>query len=218
MATMGTMLSGIAHELRNPLAIISARLQRMKAGGDSAQNDKNLQSLDTQVQRCAVLIDNLLNFARQSASKTGYHNLNDICKEAINYAAYQSNFLSVKVVRNFAPELFTYGDYSRYVQVLLNIINNALDAMNGAGTLTIKTWAQDRAAVCVEINDTGPGIDKEIQKKIFDPFFTTKDPGKGTGLGLAIVYKIIIESKGEIRLASEPGNTSFIIRLPATKE
>ncbi|MDD5674180.1 MAG: ATP-binding protein [Chitinivibrionales bacterium] len=220
LATMGTMLSGIAHELRNPLSIISARLLRLRMQplSDHVQTDKNLQSIETQVQRCAAIIDNLLNFARNRVARTGYHGINEICEEAIAYAAYQANFSALKVCRKFGEELFVYGDRSRFVQVVLNIINNAVDAMNDAGTLTIKTGAGDGGSVLVDINDTGPGIDKAIRKKIFDPFFTTREPGHGTGLGLTIAYKIVTESKGEIRVASEPGNTTFTIKLPSSKE
>jgi signal transduction histidine kinase len=98
--------------------------------------------------------------------------------------------------------------------MFLNIISNASDAMNGKGNLTLRTRSEGKGEVIVEINDSGSGIDPSIKNNVFDPFFTTKEPGKGTGLGLAVVYKIIHESGGEVWFTSEPGNTTFFIKLP----
>jgi signal transduction histidine kinase len=103
---------------------------------------------------------------------------------------------------------------SELKQVWTNIIHNAVDAMEGKGTLTIRT-ARDGSCVLVEIGDTGPGIPKELQRRIFEPFFTTKDVGQGTGLGLDISYRIVVRRhKGDIKVESEPGDTRFQVRLP----
>jgi len=220
LATVGTMLSGIAHELRNPLAIISARAQRALAGdnADIARIRKNFESIETQAQRCASIVNNLLDFTRQTATKTGYHKAAEVLDETLTYVDYQNLFDNITVVKRYAPDLSIFGDRSRFVQVFINLITNAAEAMEGRGTLTISTSAGDASHTIIEINDTGPGIPPEIESKIFDPFFTTKEPGKGTGLGLAIVYKIIQQSAGAIRLASRPGSTSFFITLPSVKD
>lgn len=220
LATIGTMLSGIAHELRNPLAIVSARTQRAlkKKNQDKEWIDKCFQSIDTQTKRCASIVNNLLNFTRNTATASGYHTIENILEETLSYVNYQNVFDSITVTKRYKDGLYVYGDRSRFVQIFLNLITNAADAMEGNGELRITTWQAGNAATLVEIYDTGPGIDDELKSKIFDPFFTTKDPGKGTGLGLAIVQKIVEESDGKIWLKSKPGDTSFFVQLPAKKE
>ncbi|MBD3317686.1 MAG: two-component sensor histidine kinase, partial [Chitinivibrionales bacterium] len=116
------------------------------------------------------------------------------------------------------PGVLVFGDRSRYVQVLLNLVVNAADAMEGHGTLTLTTERTGDLRVFVQVSDTGPGIPPEIQGQIFDPFFTTKDPGRGTGLGLAIVHKIVQESGGRIWFKTKPGRTTFFVMLPSVKE
>ena len=112
------------------------------------------------------------------------------------------------------PRIQAYG--SELNQVWTNIIDNAIDAMNGKGRITIKTYKENQHLV-VELKDSGPGIPGDIQSKIFDPFFTTKSVGKGTGLGLNISHNIIVQKhKGEIKVKSKPGETCFQIKLPVT--
>ena len=216
LATMGTMLSGIAHELRNPLSVISARAQMAlaKDAWDKAWAIKNFESIEAQTCRCATIINNLLDFARYRATQMAVHQVQKILDETLTYVEYQNSFDSIAIEKKYQEGLVIFGDHSRFVQVFLNIITNASDAMDGKGTLGIRTWSDDPAWVTVEIRDSGSGIDNKVKDKIFDPFFTTKEPGKGTGLGLAIVYKIIHESGGEVWFTSEPGNTSFFVKLP----
>jgi signal transduction histidine kinase len=112
------------------------------------------------------------------------------------------------------PHIQAYG--SELNQVWTNIIDNAINAMNGNGKITLKTYKQDEWLV-VEIKDSGPGIPEEIQSKVFDPFFTTKPPGEGTGLGLNISHNIITQKhNGELKVKSKPGETCFQIKLPIT--
>jgi signal transduction histidine kinase len=211
------MLSGIAHELRNPLSVISARAQMAlaKDSWDKSWALKNFESIEAQTCRCAAIINNLLDFARYRATQMAVHRVDKILDETLTYVEYQNSFDSITVEKNYQEGLAIFGDHSRIVQVFLNIITNASDAMNGKGTLGIKTWLDDPAWVVVQIKDSGGGIDSGVKNKIFDPFFTTKEPGKGTGLGLAVVYKIIHESGGEVWFTSEPGNTSFFVKLPS---
>ena len=216
LATMGTMLSGIAHELRNPLAIISARAQ-MALAKDAWEREwivKSFQSIEAQTYRCATIINNLLDFTRYRATQMALHSVEAILNETLTYVEYQNSFDSITIEKQYQPDLVIYGDRSRFVQVFLNIISNASDAMNGTGVLTLKSRPEDKGAVVVEINDNGAGIDGSIRDKIFDPFFTTKEPGKGTGLGLAVVQKIIHESGGEVWFSSTPGSTSFFVKFP----
>ncbi|MBD3390947.1 MAG: PAS domain-containing protein [Chitinivibrionales bacterium] len=220
LATVGTMLSGIAHELRNPLSIISARAQRALASDrdEPARIRKAFESIEAQAQRCASIVNNLLDFTRQTATKAGYHKVADLLDETLTYVDYQNLFDDISVNKEYVPDLAVYGDRSRFVQIFVNLITNAAEAMEGRGTLTIRTRAADAHHTLIEINDTGPGIPPDIEPKIFDPFFTTKEPGKGTGLGLAIVFKIVQQSAGAISYTSRPGKTSFRVELPSAKE
>lgn len=220
LATVGTMLSGIAHELRNPLSIISARIERViaKNSYDPSWLDKIFSSIQTQTIRCSSIVSNLLDFTRNTATNTGYHKLMDIIDETLTYIDYQNIFNDIIVQKHYIDDLRVFGDRSRFVQIFLNLISNAADAMDGKGTLTIATQQSSVNTTLVEINDTGYGIETESKNKIFDPFYTTKDPGKGTGLGLSIVYKIVQESNGKIWLTSKSGDTSFFVELPSERE
>jgi signal transduction histidine kinase len=220
LATMGTMLSGIAHELRNPLSIISARAQmaRAKKNFDAEWLVKNFESIETQTFRCATIINNLLDFTRYRATQLGLQKVDSVLDETLTYVEYQKSFDAITLKKQYTPGLSAYGDRSRFVQAFLNIIINASDAMNGSGELTLKSRQDEAGWVIVEISDTGPGIDSKVKDRIFDPFFTTKEPGKGTGLGLAVVHKIIHESGGEIWFASNPGSTTFFVKLPTGKK
>jgi signal transduction histidine kinase len=213
------LLSGIAHELRNPLSIISARLDLVLKKKNFEKNNliKNLNSINSQTIRCASIINSILSFIRNTATSSGYHKINEILEEVLTYVKYQDTFVEIAISKCLKNNLIVYGDRSRYIQIFLNVISNAIIAMNGCGSLTIATKYKQPSYTLIEINDTGPGIENKNERKIFDPFFTTKEPGKGTGLGLAIVYKIIQESNGKIWFKSKPGNTSFYIELPSEK-
>jgi len=222
LATVGTMLSGIAHELRNPLSIISARAQMAikKKDWDTAWANKAFESIDSQANRCAAIINSLLDFTRYKATKPDQHRVGEILDETLTYVEYQNIFDAIRVEKNYEEGLLVYGERSRFVQIFLNIIINAADAMNGSGTLRLSSRTDDadnEQMALIEIHDTGCGIDASVNDRVFDPFFTTKEPGKGTGLGLAIAYKICQESSGELWFTSEPGNTSFFVRLPFVK-
>jgi signal transduction histidine kinase len=121
----------------------------------------------------------------------------------------------VKVERRYAPKLpLVCGHPGELNQVWTNLIDNALDAMDGKGTLTIATWPEEDG-VSVEVGDTGPGIPPAVKDRIFEPFFTTKAVGEGTGMGLDIVYRIVrMRHGGSIRVTSSPGDTRFQVRLP----
>jgi signal transduction histidine kinase len=220
LATMGTMLSGIAHELRNPLSIISARAQMGKAkkSYDGEWLLKNFESIEAQAFRCATIINNLLDFTRYRAAQLGIQKIEAVLEETLTYVEYQKSFAEITINRNYAPGLVIYGDRSRFVQAFLNIIINASDAMNGKGVLTLTSRKEELGWAVVEVNDNGSGIDAKVKDRIFDPFFTTKEPGKGTGLGLAVVHKIIHESGGEVWFASEPGSTTFFVKLPTGRK
>jgi len=124
----------------------------------------------------------------------------------------------IKIVKEYdrsVPEVPAHP--AELNQVWTNLIDNAVQAMNGAGTLTIKTWREDDF-VCVSVGDTGPGVPENLRKRVFEPFFTTKPVGEGTGLGLDISYRIVVNGHGgDIRLTSQPGDTSFTVCLPVAE-
>ncbi len=220
LATVGTMLSGIAHELRNPLSIISARAQRGRVKSASAPEwvGRGFDSIEQQAMRCADIVNTLLDFTRTTANRSGLHDIAAILDEALAYVRYQNIFDAVTVEKNYAPGLTVYGDRSRFVQVFVNLYTNAAQAMSGTGTLRLATDLVNSGKTRITVRDTGSGIPPENGSRVFDPFFTTKSPGEGTGLGLSIAQKIVRESGGEIHFESRPGHTQFSIELPFGKE
>lgn len=221
LATVGTMLSGVAHELRNPLTIISGRTQRALSKLSTESEEwiaTYFNSIDQQVRRCASIVNRVLDFTRVTANKYGNHFASELLEEALGYIAYQYGGAELEIRRQYDARLQICGDRSRLLQMLINIINNAAQAMNGAGILSISCEYIERDYGLITIGDTGPGINPENDNKIFDPFFTTKDPGQGTGLGLSISYKIAQQSNGTIWFTSSPGETKFFIKLPTTVE
>ncbi|OGJ84643.1 MAG: hypothetical protein A2268_11510 [Candidatus Raymondbacteria bacterium RifOxyA12_full_50_37] len=217
LATMGTMLSGIAHEIRNPLTIINARAQLALGYDPEHLNDKvkkALDSIEAQSKRCGEIINNLLDFSRKKVSGFTLASINDIIISSLGFLEYEGRSAGVEIVKRFDQDSVLTCDKSQMEQVFLNLFTNACDAMANKGMLTIVTESQE-TYVKIQVSDTGPGIPHELQKKIFDPFFTTKEAGKGTGLGLSIVYQIIQRHKGRFILQSKPGKgATFIILLP----
>jgi signal transduction histidine kinase len=216
MATIGTMLSGVAHELRNPLSIISGRVQRLLEKGENLNEWSRhyLESIEQQTIRCGDIVNKLLNFSHKGSVGYHQHDINEILDECLTYVNYQNIFDSIEVIKNYCTNTFVLCDRAQLVQAFLNLVCNAADAMNGKGTLTLGTKTEGKRVI-ISVSDTGPGIPEKNLKKIFDPFFTTKEVGKGTGLGLPIVFKIIQEHSGEIKVRSKPGDTVFEVNIPA---
>ncbi|RKY89338.1 hypothetical protein DRQ09_01505, partial [candidate division KSB1 bacterium] len=220
LASIGTLVSGVAHELNNPLAIISGYSELLLK--DSSLNDKNkerAQKIKLNTERCAHIIENLLGFSRRKEPEKREININELIDKTVELREYQLKVNNILIKKNYHSDIpSVFCDPDQLQQVFLNLINNAFEAMyefNKRGILEIKTYSKN-GSVYIEFIDDGPGISKEIQSKIFDPFFTTKEIGKGTGLGLSVCYGIIKEHNGEIFIDTyrEKG-ARFIIRLPA---
>jgi len=223
MAALGQTISGVAHELNNPLATIlswAERLSQNRALDDSIR--RGLETILSESERAARIVRNLLTFARKRQTTRVMVEVNQIVRETLALRAYDQRVNNISVIDALAaglPQVFADGHQVQ--QVLLNLVINAEQAMlssNGRGVLVVRSWHDaQQESVIVEVNDDGPGVPEDVQPKIFDPFFTTKDVGQGTGLGLTVAYAIVQEHGGRIRLESRPGSgASFFVELPLT--
>ncbi|MDP1992115.1 MAG: ATP-binding protein, partial [Syntrophales bacterium] len=166
--------------------------------------------------RCKRIVGDLLNFAREQEMLTQESNMHDILEQAIQSVSRQASFEHVRINRCFVPDLpLIQADPAQLIQVFVNLLNNAADAMTEGGTITITTRFSKGRSVEIDMADTGRGIAEENLGKLFTPFFTTKPLGKGTGLGLSIVYGIIKMHCGQIQVSSQVGKgTTFTVTLP----
>jgi signal transduction histidine kinase len=223
MAALGQTISGVAHELNNPLATILSWAERLssKPGLDPTIR-RGLETILGESERAARIVRNLLTFARKRQTTRAMVDVNQVVRETLALRAYEQRVSNIEVIDALAtglPQVFADGHQIQ--QVLLNLVINAEQAMlaaHGRGVLVVRSWQdQPRESVIVEINDDGPGIPEPLQPRIFDPFFTTKDIGQGTGLGLTVAYAIVQEHGGRIRLESDPSRgASFYVELPVT--
>jgi signal transduction histidine kinase len=220
MAALGQTISGVAHELNNPLATILSWAERLAEAPVDERAKRGLEVILGEAERAARIVRNLLTFARKRQSTRMMVDVNEVLRETLTIRSYEQRVSNVQVIQALAaglPEVF--ADAHQVKQVVLNLIINAEQAMlaaNGHGTLVVRTWQDaERDSIILEVNDDGPGIAEESQGKVFDPFFTTKEVGKGTGLGLSVAYAIVQEHGGRIWLSSRKGaGASFFVELP----
>ncbi|MER3446773.1 MAG: hypothetical protein C4291_07990 [Candidatus Dadabacteria bacterium] len=232
MAAVGQLISGIVHEVNNPLTVVMgyAEVLLSEPNLDKAFR-KALQAIYDESNRCKKVVQNLLSFARKHSPEKEYAYINEVLERTLSLKEYDLRKNKIEVIKNLEASLpVLMVDPNQIQQVFLNLINNAEQAMAGNGgkkQLVIESRVKNGEnrvnpggeAIEILFRDTGPGISSKNLKKIFDPFFTTKPVGKGTGLGLSVSYGIIKEHGGEIYALSEEGKgATFIIELPMVKE
>jgi PAS domain S-box-containing protein len=222
MAAVGQLVSGVAHEVNNPLTAILGFADLLMENPEVPESArKDLRVILEQAQRTKQIVQNLLSFARQMPPQRRPVQLNTLLGRTVQLRAYDLQSRGAAVVEQFDPELpEAIGDAHQLQQVFLNILNNAYDAVRDTGRparIEIKT-SNRGSFVEVSFRDNGYGI--SFPERIFDPFFTTKEIGKGTGLGLSICYGIVREHGGEILCHNNTDGqgATFIVRLPSVSE
>jgi two-component system, NtrC family, sensor kinase len=225
MASLGRLSAGVAHEINNPLAVISekAGLARdLYAAKDEADRDPKIleliESISFSVVRCSKITHRLLSFARRSDIRAESVSMEEVVQEVLGFIGKEAEYRSIKIVietdENTPPVV---SDRGRLQEIFLNLFTNAFTAMEDGGTLSIHISHLPPSKVVVSCHDTGHGIPKSDLERIFEPFFSTKTGSGGTGLGLSITYRLLWEIGGKIEVESEVGNgTTFTVTLPLT--
>ena len=224
MAALGQTISGVAHELNNPLATILSWAERLSERSLDETARRGVGVILGEAERAARIVRNLLTFARKRQSTRTLIELNQVVRETVALRAYGQHITNIDVVTALASGLpSVFADAHQIQQVLLNLVINAEQAMlaaHGRGSLVLRTWHDaERDTVVLQVSDDGPGVPVDVKNKIFDPFFTTKETGQGTGLGLTVAYAIVQEHGGSIRVDSpDAGGASFTVELPVSIE
>jgi two-component system, NtrC family, sensor kinase len=228
LAAIGQLAAGIAHELNNPLTGVltftSLLRQKMPAGSQDAED---LDLVIRETRRCASIIRRLLDFAREKPPEKSEVDLNELARETVRFVERAAALQQVEITTDLAPDLpRLYIDGDLIKQVLMNMLVNAQQAIDGPGRITVRTRmhaarrlplrAEEQPVVEIAISDTGCGIAPADLQRIFDPFFTSKEVGKGTGLGLSVSYGIVKAHGGQIEVESTVGaGSTFHVFLPA---
>ena len=220
VATMGSLLAGVAHELNNPLAVVMGQAHMLMEVSTDPSVLQRAEKINTAAGRCVRVVRNFLALARKRSPERTAVALNQVVRDAIELLAYECRSEGIDVATELADELPPlFADGHQLHQVLVNLLTNAHHALRkqqGTKRITVRTRADARGQIQLEVADTGPGVPPEIQEKVFEPFFTTKPAGEGTGLGLSLCRNIVGQHNGTLTLESTPGRgTTFIIELPS---
>jgi len=228
LTTAGRLAAGVAHELNNPLATIAGCAEALR----ERSQDSHLRDLDAfkdfpsylglieeEAYRCKEITGSLLHFVRDPGSRRAPTDLNVLVDKVLELIGHQSRYAQSRFERRLDAELpDVVANEGQLRQVFLGLASNALDAMDGRGTLTVTTRRRNAKEVEIAFRDEGPGIPEHILPRVFDPFFTTKPPGQGTGLGLAIAQGIVADHDGRFEVDSRAGaGTTFRVILPVSR-
>ncbi len=217
MASLGKLAAGVAHQLNNPLGGITLFTQLVLEDYDLPEKARDdLNRILKDAQRCRDTVKELLEFARQTRQEMQPHDLNKAINRTLFLLENQTLFHNIWIEKQLLSSLpQVHADIQQLNHLLMNLILNAAEAMEGHGTLTVKTeLCEDKKRLLLAISDNGPGIPDHVRPHIFEPFFTTKELGQGTGLGLSMVYGIVENHGGKIHTLSRVGEgTTFIIEL-----
>jgi PAS domain S-box-containing protein len=224
MEALGRLAAGVAHEINNPLSIINEKAGLMQdfleMSGDFEQKREKfiglIHGIFESVNRCRTITHRLLGFSRRIDVTFEVIDLNDTIREVLAFIEKEMLYRNIRLELHLKEDLpKVFSDKGQLQQILLNIVNNAVDAVDKDGFIEVQTDVKNRDFVTVSIKDNGPGIPQNILSHIFEPFYTTKEKGKGTGLGLSISYGIIQKLGGSILVQSEvQKGTSFIVEIP----
>jgi two-component system NtrC family sensor kinase len=224
LAALGKMAAGVAHEINNPLAVILQKTgwlqdlldeEEFQKSANGEEFRASVKKIEEHVERARKVVHNMLGYARRMEPRLEDVDVNQTINQTVDILENFARTNNIDIQTDLADNLpITAGDQAQLQQVILNLVNNAIDAIGKDGTVSVKS-SRDQSQLRVVIADTGPGIPESMQKKIFDPFFTTKSTGKGTGLGLWISYNIIEKMGGKLSLHSREGQgAAFTITLP----
>ena len=219
LSAIGQMISGVAHELNNPLTTVMGYTQLLQAADLDESVKADLQKIYDDALRAQRIVQDLLTFARQKKPQRSPTDVNEAIERTLALRSYELTVYNIEIVTELQENLpWTMADGYQLQQVFLNIVNNAYQAMSqqgGPGVLGVRSECIGDDTIRVTFTDTGPGIPPQVLERIFDPFFTTKDVGMGTGLGLSVSHGIIQEHGGRIWAESAPaGGAVFVIELP----
>jgi signal transduction histidine kinase len=216
LAGLGSFAAGIAHDINNPLQLILGLAENLTEEQDLAAVHEQARDIAEAVKRTSAICRDLTSYARRNgADETVSVNLNMKMDEALKIARYAVTLQDVTVVKHYDEQATVVGNPDELLHVFVNLITNAVQAIQHDGTLTLQTALGPDGAVIASVRDTGCGIPKDVLSKIFEPLFTTKPPGKGTGLGLYNVMSVISKMDAHISVESEVGiGTTFRIEFP----
>ncbi len=218
MASLGRLAAGVAHEINNPLTsiLLYGNMMREKLEREHPLS-RNLDYVLEDAERCREIVKNLLAYSRQASPLKEVFSLNSLVSDSLKLIHDQRLFMNVRVEKHLANhEILIRADKNQLCQVVINLIINAVDAMEEKGILSLSTrWDEGTGKSYLEVADTGCGISPANVSKIFDPFFTTKAPGKGTGLGLSMAYGVMEENQGSIFIKKTGSEgTTIALELP----
>ncbi|MCK9281973.1 MAG: ATP-binding protein [Melioribacteraceae bacterium] len=219
LAVIGQLAAGVAHEIGNPLTSISSLVQIMQRRNKDEFISEQLSIVKENIDRISRIVRELVDFSRPPSYEVQLHDITDVIRTAVGIVKYDKRVKKVKFetdLKSGLPVVEIAPD--QILQVFVNILINALDAMDGTGILKVKSYYDDDF-ISIDIEDNGCGMNKKVADQIFDPFFTTKEVGKGTGLGLSVSYGIINKFNGKIKVKSVLKMGSiFTITLPISKK